>query len=671
MTLRNASGKFSLSGLGRKVSGIDHPPSPGREYGTGTDEDSTVRDHHGAAFDGLGKKLKGSLAHQNLLPQLGHKDLRALQDIIASEKGMMQMVEKLAVENQKASASLSPYGIQEGPDLQDILTQSSALLNHLNSALNVFASHQTEMRVCLKRIRMREEALIELKAQRKSTGAKAENAERKLAKMSPENKALPQQTDLLEKLRGDMRTMDQDIISEETKIGDFKRQTLKEALSLKFGGLEELGEKMCIIGELGKLLLEEIPLEETPIGYGRAPYMGYEKTENAVQEATKCLATVQFHTAGNTPKPPGLPQPSFTAPTHTPSLPLDERSVTAADHANLPVNVLQPFEQDTGVEMGKEDYSLDAQNPYGGIESNPYVLPTIGGHENVYSDFGGMRNTNPGHVRFQPHSPNAPATSSPSLQINDHVHPPDAQENEHSYEYEQQRQMDAVENPWSKLDAVEADWKKQQAGEADLPNPHVSTSQTSSSAPWEPLNLKRERASEAAIHDATVPSPPPAQTNPSALAVPETQLQHPEPTQVVTSTDLAPPVFRPDASTPGINEYHTPMGSPAPESREGLQGYEREYFPANMGTGGKISAAAFRKGTKPKTSLGPEELAPAGGIYGEESSNSNIPGVRRLPAPPQSPAGVTLPANTETQDGLDLERHISPPPEYGAGESLR
>ena len=65
---------------------------------------------------------------------------------------------------------------------------------------------------------------------------------------------------------------------------------VKEALSSKFGGLEELGEKMCIIGELGKLLLEEVPLEETPPGYGRAPYLGYDKTENAVNEATKCVS---------------------------------------------------------------------------------------------------------------------------------------------------------------------------------------------------------------------------------------------------------------------------------------------------------------------------------------------------------------------------------------------
>lgn len=134
------------------------------------------------------------------------------------------MSEKLAAETSKASASLPPYGVQEGPDLQDILTQSSNLLSNLSTALNVFAGHQAEMRACLKRVREREEALMGLKSRRKSTGAKAETAERKLAKMGPENKGLPQQTELLERLRSDMRQMDQDITTEETKIGDFKRQ---------------------------------------------------------------------------------------------------------------------------------------------------------------------------------------------------------------------------------------------------------------------------------------------------------------------------------------------------------------------------------------------------------------------------------------------------------------
>ena len=80
------------------------------------------------------------------------------------------------------------------------------------------------MRGCYKRIREGEENLEDLRRHRRATGQKAENAERKLAKMGPENKQLPAQTDLLERLRGEMRQLDVDITAEESKLGDFKRQ---------------------------------------------------------------------------------------------------------------------------------------------------------------------------------------------------------------------------------------------------------------------------------------------------------------------------------------------------------------------------------------------------------------------------------------------------------------
>ena len=47
------------------------------------------------------------------------------------------------------------------------------------------------------------------------------------------------------------------------RLSDFKRMATREALSLKLGALLELGEKTTIIGELGKLLVEEIPLQRT------------------------------------------------------------------------------------------------------------------------------------------------------------------------------------------------------------------------------------------------------------------------------------------------------------------------------------------------------------------------------------------------------------------------
>jgi hypothetical protein len=89
------------------------------------------------------------------------------------------------------------------------------------------------MRISYKRIREREETLDELRRRRRSTGSKAESAEKKLAKMGPENKGLPGQTDLLEKLRQEMRSMDTEIVMEESKLGDFKRQCVSFRVRLE------------------------------------------------------------------------------------------------------------------------------------------------------------------------------------------------------------------------------------------------------------------------------------------------------------------------------------------------------------------------------------------------------------------------------------------------------
>jgi len=54
---------------------------------------------------------------------------------------------------------------------------------------------------------------------------------------------LSQQTDLLNRLREEMRQLDIEILTEEAGVSDFKRSTSKHLLALKFGGLLELAEK--------------------------------------------------------------------------------------------------------------------------------------------------------------------------------------------------------------------------------------------------------------------------------------------------------------------------------------------------------------------------------------------------------------------------------------------
>lgn len=85
-------------------------------------------------------------------------------------------------------------------------------------------------------------------------------------------------------------------------------------MSLKLGALLELAEKSVVVGELGKLMVEEIPLDRTEPGHPRAPYNSelalssrsipeltfvfrtdFEKTDELMQQAQKCIQDVVFN----------------------------------------------------------------------------------------------------------------------------------------------------------------------------------------------------------------------------------------------------------------------------------------------------------------------------------------------------------------------------------------
>jgi hypothetical protein len=107
----------------------------------------------------------------------------------------------------------------------------------------------------MKAIRSREEGLDELKRRRKSVAANADSAEKKLNKMSPEHKNLAMQTDTLHRLRDEIRLLDTEIMTEEARLGDFKRSSMRGLMGLKFGGLQELCAKGTIVGDFGKQII--------------------------------------------------------------------------------------------------------------------------------------------------------------------------------------------------------------------------------------------------------------------------------------------------------------------------------------------------------------------------------------------------------------------------------
>lgn len=117
------------------------------------------------------------------------------------------------------------------------------MLNHFSAALSQYSAHGHGVREQLKAIRSREENLEEMKKRRRVVFRKADDADKKLNKMSPEHKNIQVQADLLNRLRDEIRALDTNIMVETAAIGDFKRTATKMFMGLKFGGLLECCEK--------------------------------------------------------------------------------------------------------------------------------------------------------------------------------------------------------------------------------------------------------------------------------------------------------------------------------------------------------------------------------------------------------------------------------------------
>lgn len=224
---------------------------------------------------------------------------RSLQEIINSEKDFIKSNARSAQDFHKTAEAIKNWSTSEGEDLNDVLGKLSLLFDSYATSQTRLNAHLSTIRQHFKSVRTREEALADMRARKRSLGSKIEGVEKKLAKMGPENKELMKTTAQLKELRGEMESLRVEVQSEEAAIGDYKRRTVKEAMGIKCGGLLELAEKLTIIAEVGKMIIEEIPLEETHPGMPRTDYVGAMRTDQLLQEATRGLADVGFTPSGS------------------------------------------------------------------------------------------------------------------------------------------------------------------------------------------------------------------------------------------------------------------------------------------------------------------------------------------------------------------------------------
>ncbi|KAM0788075.1 hypothetical protein ACM66B_001246 [Microbotryomycetes sp. NB124-2] len=235
-----------------------------------------------------------SLSHTSKV-SLGPKDLQPLQNLISAEKRVGESSARSAQEVTKAANALKEWANSEGPDLADIVTKVGILFDYLAGAEKRYSEHHENYRLHFKNIRTQEEDLAQLKRNRDSLGSKIEAQDKKVSRMKEENKDLPAAMQRLSEMRQEMAGLEHAVLNEEASLGDKKRQVTKIAMSLRLGALLEWAEKAVVVAELGKLIVDEVPTDRTEPGAQRAPYNGYQKTDDLMQQAQKCISDVVFN----------------------------------------------------------------------------------------------------------------------------------------------------------------------------------------------------------------------------------------------------------------------------------------------------------------------------------------------------------------------------------------
>lgn len=291
--------------------------------------------------------LGRTLAHNSTLPSISSiggvssKDLRPLQDLISSSKVLLQSLQKLFGDLSKTSETLRTWGAGEGEDLGHILGAAAALLSIWGEALQGYGTVNIGgVRETMKSLRTKEEELDELKRRRKALQSKADGAEKKLAKMSPEHKNLQMQTELLNQLNDGIKELNATIMQAESNLADLKRTELRRVGQMIFGGLEELGSKAVTCGQGGKAVTNELA-SVSEQGHGRIdenwmprpmyPDESRRRVDNIVSDARNAIAqgtvapshinAAPFSSFGGPGSPYDLepPNPAFSqiAPQHT------------------------------------------------------------------------------------------------------------------------------------------------------------------------------------------------------------------------------------------------------------------------------------------------------------------------------------------------------------------
>ncbi|KAB5590810.1 Sphingolipid long chain base-responsive protein LSP1 [Ceratobasidium theobromae] len=220
--------------------------------------------------------------------------------------GSRSSVRKLSHELNGCVKALKSWAQVQNEDLEDVLSHSASLVAQISAVLVRFVS---EGRTCV--------------------GGKVDATQKRVdilkTKLKPEHHVYTACNDRLENLKKQAEQMGVDIQTEMAVLEDYKRQATRECMDREFAEVVELSNKMRVIGEAGRRIVQEIPLGATPPGSPRAPYTGRERTVALYSQAIIDIHRIQ------------IPNDAHSGPYQ--SQPNDYDSRSSSDESTPPVRM--------------------------------------------------------------------------------------------------------------------------------------------------------------------------------------------------------------------------------------------------------------------------------------------------------------------------------------------
>nr|CAG8587135.1 15200_t:CDS:10 [Entrophospora candida] len=229
-------------------------------------------------LDNITNDLRRNLSSVNTR---ANSDTKHLNKLLTSERGVWNALSTLTLEQNEAAKYLNIWGRSEDVDLADVTDKVATLLVKISEAEGILANKLAQYRAQLKEIRTREDRMKEQRSKKEALWNKIEREERK-----------PKRSDLAEQKLSELHSELSRAESEkETALADFKRQRLRDALTLQLESFYEFGEKLIMITGFCKEIVDQIPMETTTPGEPRAPYYGKDKTTTSFSNCISSLSS--------------------------------------------------------------------------------------------------------------------------------------------------------------------------------------------------------------------------------------------------------------------------------------------------------------------------------------------------------------------------------------------